>query len=131
MPDSPIYLLLRMHIIIGGVGFGNGIRCVSLKAGGVEGIFLPSTFLTNFLASFQGQIQFSFQKYWLDKYGTHFSTPQDVEDLIKSDKFYDGKEILVLDWIRPKADMGVHQLEILTMNSADEGVKACMSTVPK
>ena len=65
------------------------------------------------------------------EYGTHFSTPQDLEDLIKSDNFYDGREILVLDWIRPKEDMGVHQLEILTMNSDDEGFKGHMSTFPK
>ena len=38
-------------------------------------------------------------------------------------KFYDGKELLVLQWIRPKADMGVHSLDILTINSSDEGFK--------
>lgn len=40
-----------------------------------------------------------------------------------SPKFYHGKELLVLQWIRPKADMGVHALDILTINSSDEGFK--------
>ena len=38
-------------------------------------------------------------------------------------KFYEGKELLVLQWIQPKKDMGVHQLDILTINSSDEGFK--------
>ena len=46
-----------------------------------------------------------------------------VIETSKSPQFYDGKEILVLQWIRPKADMGVHQLDILTTNSSDEGFK--------
>ena len=40
-----------------------------------------------------------------------------------SPQFYNGKELLVLQWIRPKADMGVHQLDIITINSSDEGFK--------
>ena len=38
-------------------------------------------------------------------------------------KFYYGRELLVLQWIRPKKEMGVHTLDIRTINSFDEGFK--------
>ena len=56
-------------------------------------------------------------------FGEDFSTVGDIEEIIQTEKIYNGKEVLVLSWIRPKEEMGVHLLDFLTISSADEGFK--------
>lgn len=50
-------------------------------------------------------------------YGKDFRTDQDIVDLLKKD--YMGKEALVLEFVKADPDMGVHQLDILTLDTAE------------
>ena len=58
-----------------------------------------------------------------DKYlafGQDFQTEAEIEAVLRAE--YAGKEAFLLDWIRPRRNMEVHQLDILTMRTA-EGIK--------
>jgi len=58
-----------------------------------------------------------------DKYlafGQDFQTEAEIEAMLRAE--YAGKEAFLLDWIRPRRNMEVHQLDILTMRTA-EGIK--------
>ena len=66
------------------------------------------------------------------QFGKDFTNQGDLEQLIKSEPMYSqggsevfGKsgKVLLISWIRPKEDLGVHSLDILTINSSDEGFK--------
>jgi hypothetical protein len=58
-----------------------------------------------------------------DKYlmfGKDFKSEADVVAILRAE--YAGKEAFLLDWVRPRSDMEVHQFDILTMRTVD-GIK--------
>jgi hypothetical protein len=58
--------------------------------------------------------------------GRDFKTLDDVITLLKrdqSDGGYLGKEALVLELVRPKASLGVHSMDVVTIRTPGDGVK--------
>jgi len=54
-------------------------------------------------------------------HGKDYKTQGDLEKRMKEE--YDGKEALVLELVRPKKDMGVHSIDIITMRTPDDKVQ--------
>merc|ERR1712166_1361254 len=54
-------------------------------------------------------------------YGTDYSSLEELE--LKLQQQYSEQEVLVLEMVRPRKDLGVHSLDILTVRTPDDGVK--------
>jgi len=54
-------------------------------------------------------------------YGTDYSSLEELE--LKLRQQYSEQEVLVLEMVRPRKDLGVHSLDILTVRTPDDGVK--------
>lgn len=54
-------------------------------------------------------------------YGRDYSTKEDLEGNLKEN--YTGKEVMVLELVRPKKDLGVHSLDIVTVRTPDGNAK--------
>lgn len=54
-------------------------------------------------------------------YKKDFSTDEELHEALK--KEYKGREAMVLELVRPKKELGVHSLDIITMRTPDDDVK--------
>jgi len=56
-------------------------------------------------------------------HGVDYSREAELQERMANEKQYAGKEALVLELVRPKKDMGVHSVDIVTMRTPDDKVK--------
>jgi len=56
------------------------------------------------------------------KYGKDFNGNEDLEKLIRQNKTYEGKSIIVMEWVRPDPAIGVHQIDVVTIKTNKHSV---------
>jgi len=54
--------------------------------------------------------------------GEDFNGSEDLEKLVGLNKTYTGKTVILMEWVRPDPDLGVHQIDVVTIKTRKHGV---------
>merc|ERR1719285_467112 len=55
-------------------------------------------------------------------YRKDFNGNEDLEKLIRQNKSYEGKSIIIMEWVRPDPTIGVHQIDVVTIKTNKHSV---------
>jgi len=55
-------------------------------------------------------------------HGTDFKNKEDLIQLLTESETYRGKQVIVMEWVRPDPSLGVHQIDVVTIKTKKHGV---------